>query len=187
MPSSVDLKTLLIASIAALCCCDCARAEDGPTTLETIFEVTLDIAVGSRFQVASTANFEVFEPHLSAIRDARLSRDYSLDRYGQRSRAPIIVSDDSPTTSAACDLRFLRANAIFIHATTYCPKDYMDSRVGFYALTRSRRCTSIGEDKLRSVMMSAMEELDAVVNQQGKAAACRWVDAVAKDIESALP
>ena len=131
MPSYVNLKTFLIASIA-LCCCDFARAD-------------------------------------------------------QRSGKPRLVNDDSGAPSAACDLRFLRANAIFIRAAAHCPRDYMDSRAGFYALAKSRRCVSLGEDKVKSVAMSAMEELDAVVSQQGKAAACRWVDAVEKDIESALP
>ena len=100
---------------------------------------------------------------------------------------PKMANISSPAPSASCDQPFLRANAIFIRATTYCPKDYMDSRAGYYALAMSRHCAAgINEDRLKSVGRSAMQELDAVVRQRGKRAACRWVDDVERDIERAV-
>jgi hypothetical protein len=91
-------------------------------------------------------------------------------------------SSKSDARTSGCDEQFLRANAIFIRATTYCAKNYMDSRAGYYALEMSRRCTGLGEAGVSSKTKEAMEELDRVVKQKGKPFACQWVDGLERSV-----
>lgn len=86
----------------------------------------------------------------------------------------------------SCDPSFLRANAIFIRATTYCTKDYMDSPAGYYALAESRLCSgSLTEDELMASTGRAMKELDRIVKERGKRSACLWVDQIANEVSRA--
>ena len=48
---------------------------------------------------------------------------------------PSITDNTVPPQDNSCDEKFLRANAIFIRASTYCRADYMDSPAGYYALS----------------------------------------------------
>lgn len=90
----------------------------------------------------------------------------------------------TPTqTNPQCDMRLIRANAIFIRATTYCKKDYMDSPAGYYALAMSRQCAvNMTEDKINNSFLTAANEVDAVAKKGGRAGACRFVDQVEHEV-----
>jgi hypothetical protein len=98
---------------------------------------------------------------------------------------PSMTGEPSPSSSASCDMRFFRANAIFIRAATHCKKNYMDSPAGYYALAMTRQCADLGEEKTLSLAREAMEELDRVAKRRGKAAACQWVDGVEREVTRA--
>jgi hypothetical protein len=83
---------------------------------------------------------------------------------------------------AACDEAFIRANAIFIHATVECKRDYMDTPAGYYALAMSRQCGELGEAKLMSIAKESMLQFDEIKHQKGKNAACAWADNLEKAI-----
>jgi hypothetical protein len=87
------------------------------------------------------------------------------------------------TSSLSCDMRFIRANSIFIRASTYCAKDYMDSPAGYYVLAMSRQCAhGMTEEKMKAAFMSAAREIDDAAKKGGKAGACRFVDQVEREI-----
>ena len=92
-------------------------------------------------------------------------------------------------SSNECDKRFLRANAIFIRAVTYCAKDFLDTPAGFYALAKSRQCVpTLTEPMLHTAFLAAAKEVDDVATTGGKDAACRFVDQVEREIvQLALP
>jgi hypothetical protein len=99
---------------------------------------------------------------------------------------PSMAEKGSQTTSNSCNLSFLRANAIFIRASTYCPKDYLDNDAGYYALAQSKLCAaSLSEKELMALTGRAMQELDRVVKQRGKRSACRWVDQIEGEVSNA--
>lgn len=92
----------------------------------------------------------------------------------------------SQTTSNSCNLSFLRANAIFIRASTYCSKDYLDNDAGYYALALSKLCAaSLSEKELMALTRRAMQERDRVVKERGKRSACRWVDQIESEVSIA--
>ncbi len=82
----------------------------------------------------------------------------------------------------SCDPKYLKANATFIRATVHCKRDYMDTPAGFYALAMSRQCAAMPEAELRAIAKAAMVELDDIAKRKGKAAACKWVDDLEKEI-----
>jgi hypothetical protein len=86
-----------------------------------------------------------------------------------------------------CDERFLRANAIFIRATTFCKRDYMDTRAGYFALAMFKRCSNLAETELMPKIKAAMAELDQVIVQKGKSLGCHWVDELEHSVESSIP
>jgi hypothetical protein len=89
---------------------------------------------------------------------------------------PSMAENGDKTNNKLCDRAFLRANAIFIRAATYCPKNYMDSQAGYHALAQSRLCSGfLSEDELRASTGKAMLELDRVVKERGKRSACLWL------------
>jgi hypothetical protein len=97
-----------------------------------------------------------------------------------------MTDDTKSTQSDTCNTKFIRASAIFIRATTYCRRDYMDSAAGYYALSESRHCASVvSESELMSLTGSAMKELDRIVKQRGKAGACQWVDGIEREVNQA--
>jgi hypothetical protein len=66
-----------------------------------------------------------------------------------------------PQADASCDMRFVRLNAIFIRATTFCSTNYMDSTAGYYALERTKQCVgSMQKDTLTAKIKPFMLELD---------------------------
>jgi hypothetical protein len=86
-------------------------------------------------------------------------------------------------TIPQCDMSLIRANAIFIRATTYCKKGYMDSPAGYYALAMSRQCAvNMTEDKINESFVAAASEVDAVAKKGGRAGACRFVDQVEREV-----
>ncbi len=75
----------------------------------------------------------------------------------------------SSRPSAICDMRFVRANSIFIRATAYCAKDYMDSPPGYYALAMSRQCTQdTTEEQIKTAFVSASKEVADAAKKGGK-------------------
>jgi hypothetical protein len=93
-------------------------------------------------------------------------------------------SFNPPSSSAvSCDTRFVRANSIFVRAMTYCPKDYMDSPAGYYALAMSRQCASnMTKEEIKMAFMSAAREIDMAARKGGKAGACRFADQVQREV-----
>ena len=71
--------------------------------------------------------------------------------------------NDDSGQSSNCNLQYLRANAIFMRATTFCKKDYLDSPAGMYALAMSRQCSSLTEDEMTAFVTKSMKEMDATV------------------------
>lgn len=95
--------------------------------------------------------------------------------------------NSKPVNVSNCDERFLRANAIFIRATTFCNRDYMDTRAGNFALEMFKQCSNLNETDLMPRIKAAMGELDQVVAQKGKSFGCRWVDELEHSVESSIP
>jgi hypothetical protein len=58
----------------------------------------------------------------------------------------------------------------------------MDSAAGYRALAGARQCASLGQLEIKSSAMAAMEELDRMVKERGKAAGCRWVDEIERQV-----
>ena len=100
---------------------------------------------------------------------------------------PSMAGESRSASPAPCEPLFPRANAVFIRATTHCTKNYMDSNAGYYALAMTRQC-ALNEEQLMSIGKSAMGQLDRIVKTQGKAAACRWVDGIEREVmRAAVP
>lgn len=124
----------------------------------------------------------------------QVAQDYKFDPIVDK-----LISGETPLTMGGqegggappasgesnCDESFISANAVFIHATVECKRDYMDTPAGYYALAASRECVHNGleESKLTSIGTQAMTNFDNIAKQKGKAAACRWVDGLEKSIE----
>jgi hypothetical protein len=128
---------------------------------------------------ASEVNWEKIDPkNFSDIAlDYKFGPQVSEWTAGEPSFGP------PSTPSASCDMRFLRANSIFIRATTYCAKDYMDSPAGYYALAMSRQCAQVmTEEKIKAAFMFAAKEMDDAAKKGGKAGACRFVDQVEREV-----
>src|SRR5215207_6261416 len=93
-----------------------------------------------------------------------------------------MAGEKKPQNEPQCEMALFRANAIFIRAVAHCPKNFMDSAAGFRALAGARQCASLGEREIKSSAMAAMEELDRMVKERGKAAGCRWVDEIERQV-----
>ncbi|MCX8252596.1 protein of unknown function [Beijerinckiaceae bacterium RH AL1] len=88
------------------------------------------------------------------------------------------------STTSDCSTSLYNANAVFIRATTYCRKDYMDTKGGYIALEASRVCSkSNSEQALKSEAMYAMKQLDKLVRQTGRRNACVFLDELQRSIE----
>ncbi len=112
-----------------------------------------------------------------------LNYQITAEAVAWTSDEPSLTDNQNSSSKDNCQENFIRANAIFIRASTYCRKDYMDTPAGFYALAESRHCFVLRpEAKMTSLARSAMLELDCVVKTTGRAAACRWVDNIERDI-----
>jgi len=95
---------------------------------------------------------------------------------------PSLSPQNKNSAPQDCDVAMLRANAIFVRATNYCKKNYMDSPAGYYALAMTKQCAPLGEQKLLATFREGMKELDALAKQQGRSAACKFVDDVEKQV-----
>lgn len=93
----------------------------------------------------------------------------------------------SSSVFAECDESYLKANAIFIRATVFCNKNYMDSQAGYYALAMSRKCNDLSENKLNGIIMNSMKEFDRVSKTKGKKSACKWADELEKTVNNDRP
>ncbi len=90
---------------------------------------------------------------------------------------PSLEQQPAPRTAIACDAEMFMANAIFLRATTYCTKDYMDSEAGYYALKKAKEC-GLSEEAIRKTFMVAVKRLDEISRKHGRAAVCEFVDSV---------
>jgi hypothetical protein len=95
--------------------------------------------------------------------------------------AMLVIATAAPARADCTDL-FVKANAIFAHATVECGKDYMDSPAGYYALAMARQCSGLEKSSLESIMGNSMKQFDDLAKQRGKRFACNWVDDLAKAI-----
>lgn len=134
--------------------------------------------------VNAKVNWDKIDPR--AFGEVALDYKISSDAMQWMSDEPSLGQPKQPKLNS-CDPSMLRANAIFIRATTHCTrKNYMDSPAGYYALAISRQCASLGEEQLKSATKAAMMELDDVVRRKGRGEGCRWVDAVERDVLRAV-
>jgi len=93
-----------------------------------------------------------------------------------------MAGEKKPQNEPKCDMALFRANAIFIRAVAHCPKNFMDSAAGYRGLAGARQCASHGAAEIKSSAMAAMEELERVVRERGKAAGSRWVDEIERQV-----
>ncbi len=133
---------------------------------------------------AAKVNWEKFDP-----RDfADVALDYKVD--------PAVAdwTADEPQMSggasaakppSACDMLMFSANAMFIRATTFCRKDYMDSPEGLAALAAARQC-SLDDKSMEQKAKAAMLTLDQIARQKGRAAVCPFVDQVAREVRAKM-
>jgi len=98
----------------------------------------------------------------------------------------MFISGQSRAQTIDCDEDFLRANAVFVYAASFCKKNYRDSRAGYYALNKARACSHLEKSKLESVTISAMKEFDNIRNTEGLQPACDFVDARQKSILNSI-
>lgn len=128
---------------------------------------------------ASEVNWKKIDPRDFA--DIALNYKYGPGVSDWTSGEPSFAPPSTP--SSRCDMRFIRANSIFIRASTYCAKDYMDSPAGYYALAMSRQCAQgLTEEKMKAAFMSAAREIEDAAKKGGKAGACRFVDQVEREV-----
>jgi hypothetical protein len=91
--------------------------------------------------------------------------------------------DPQPTQSptSACDTQMFMANAMFIRATTYCKKDYMDSDAGYYALKKAKEC-GMSEEASNKMFTAGAKRLDDISRKQGHVAVCEFVESVEQQV-----
>jgi hypothetical protein len=90
---------------------------------------------------------------------------------------PTLEQQPAQREAKTCDVEMFMANAIFVRATTYCTKDYMDSEAGYYALKKAKEC-GLSEEALRKTFMAVVKRLDEISRKHGRAAVCEFVDSV---------
>jgi hypothetical protein len=83
-----------------------------------------------------------------------------------------------PATRAECDRLFVKENALFIHASVECKKDYMDSKAGKYVLQMAKQCIGLGKQTIDAISMESMREFDTLVAQKGRGFACQMADEI---------
>ena len=96
------------------------------------------------------------------------------------------MNDNKPAPAQSgdtCDMVLFNANAIFIRATSFCRKDYMDSQEGLAALAGARKC-SMSEKEMKAKAGSAMLTLDKIARTRGKGAVCPFVEEVAHEVRA---
>ena len=132
-------------------------------------------------ETAAKVNWQKFNPRNFA--------DIALD-YKISDQATKWVSDEPsfaarpqsvPDAADVCDPFMFNANAIFIRATTYCKKDFMDSPEGLEALEGAKKCR-MPEAQMKEKAMAAMQSLDTIARQQGRSAVCPFVEAIAREV-----
>jgi hypothetical protein len=96
---------------------------------------------------------------------------------------PNMASPQSKNAASTCNMGMMKANAMFMRATTYCKRDYLDSKAGLFALEKSRECAAnMNEDAMKKVITGAMHEVDKIARQYGRAGACDFVDAIEQEV-----
>lgn len=84
-----------------------------------------------------------------------------------------------------CSDLLFNANATFIRATTFCRKDYMDTKAGYTALAGSKVCFhKFDEATLKRAAMAAMKRLDEDVRLHGRSAACANIEILSREIDN---
>jgi hypothetical protein len=93
--------------------------------------------------------------------------------------------ESSNTSSSKCDPIAIIGDALFIHATVECNKNYMDSPAGLAMHDRALECRgSLSEEKYEATTKEAMQSFDADAKKNGKVKACRNIDNVWKNIHA---
>ena len=134
---------------------------------------------------ASEVNWIKIDPKNFA--DVALQYKFSENVSDWIAGEPSLEENRAPNGN--CDEKFLRANAIFVRATSYCAKDYMDSPEAYYALAMSRQCVQILSDvQIKSAFLSATKEIDEIAKKNGRVGACRFVEQIKREIgQMAVP
>jgi hypothetical protein len=94
---------------------------------------------------------------------------------------PSLDPQPAQSPTSACDTQMFMANAMFIRATTYCKKDYMDSDAGYFALKRAKEC-DMSEEASNKMFMVGAKRLDEISRKHGHAAVCEFVDSVEQQV-----
>lgn len=87
--------------------------------------------------------------------------------------------------AATCDERFIRINAMFIHATVVCGVDFIHSAGGYIALHGAKLCAATRDNAaIMKESKAAMEQFDKAQTALGREGACHMADQVRQDIEA---
>ncbi|WP_156898202.1 hypothetical protein [Methylocapsa acidiphila] len=151
---------------------------------DDIYGKTQDMTVVT-WKFDQTTNGKVVWENFDPRDFARIAIDYKItpEAMSWLSDEPSMAEKKSSDDQKICQPDMLKANAVFIRATTYCSKNYMDSPAGYYALAMSRQCAkSMGEETLKAITTDAMKQLDGLARQRGRVGACRWVQDVERNV-----
>lgn len=132
---------------------------------------------------AAKVNWEKFDPRNFA--DVALNYDVKPSVSGWVSDEPQMGDGvkSAPSKAAGCDMLLFSANAMFIRATTFCKKDYMDSPEGLAALEGAKKC-SLDEKAMEQKAKAAMLTLDQIAQRKGRAAVCPFVEQIAREVRA---
>jgi hypothetical protein len=128
---------------------------------------------------AAKINWEKFDPR--DFNEVALEYDLKPQLMDWYSDEPQMSGATPAAPSESCDIFLFNANAIFIRATTFCKKDYMDSEEGLAALEGAKRCPMSDSD-MKVKARSATLSLDNIAKRQGRAAVCQFVETIAHEV-----
>jgi len=134
---------------------------------------------------AAKVNWEKFDPRDFA--DVALDYEVKPSVSGWVAEEPQLNDGgkDSSSKATGCDMLLFNANAMFIRATTFCKKDYIDSPEGLAALNGAKKCP-LNEKVMEQKAKAAMLTLDQIAQRKGRAAVCPFVDQVAREVHAKM-
>lgn len=112
------------------------------------------------------------KPPLSVVKIALVAASLAL------STLPALAGD-------TCQISYPITDGIFTHGSMICNPEWMDRRASLIMVQLTTKCRSIGEQKLKALMMRGMRDFDRKIKELGKSAACEMLDEAMKDVEHA--